>query len=86
MVTLGPLLCGKQVDFVIDSEIFTNNAKKRKRRNIDETAIFCEDFYAQFQAMKNGGIVWKYVKPLILGKILFTPNNTETWKVIQQVR
>lgn len=45
------------------------------------TAEFCRETYKNVLSMPGGKIIWSYVKPLLRGRILYTPNTT----IIQEV-
>lgn len=49
-------------------------------------AIFCKNLYLKLLTLDTGKILWNYVKPLIRGRILYTPDNEATRKIIQAVR
>lgn len=41
--------------------------------------------YQEILQSPNGALVWSFLKPIIHGKILYTPNTPEMNKVIQKV-
>lgn len=45
------------------------------------TAEFCRDIYKSVLSMPGGKIIWSYVKPLLRGRILYSPNTI----IIQEV-
>lgn len=48
-------------------------------------ADFCRSLYKEIISIEGGKIVWSFVKPLIVGKILYTPPNLAVHKVIEKV-
>lgn len=49
------------------------------------TAPFCLDLYQEILQSPNGALVWSFLKPILHGKILYTPNTPEINEVIQKV-
>lgn len=47
---------------------------------------FCQDMYQTVVQMTNGPVIWAYLKPLIMGKILYSPDTPATRTLIQKVR
>lgn len=47
---------------------------------------FCEEFYGRLQDGEYGDLQFAYLKPILLGKIFYTPDNPVTRKIIQKVR
>lgn len=47
---------------------------------------FCQDMYQTVVQMTNGPVIWAYLKPLIMGKILYSPDTPTTRMLIQKVR
>lgn len=47
---------------------------------------FCQDMYQTVVQMTNGPVIWAYLKPLIMGKILYSPDTPATRMLIQKVR
>ncbi|XP_069362244.1 uncharacterized protein ldd isoform X2 [Maniola hyperantus] len=45
---------------------------------------FCRSLYKDIISIEGGKIVWSFVKPLIVGKILYTPPNVAVQKVIKK--
>ena len=46
---------------------------------------FCEDLYETIIQMTNGPVIWAYLKPLIMGKILYSPDTPFTRMLIEKV-
>ena len=45
----------------------------------------CENLYLDIMRASGGPIIWGYLKPIIRGKILFSPNNDVTRTIVQEV-
>ena len=46
---------------------------------------FCTNMYTQIKNDTYGSIIWAYLKPIMRGKILFTPNTELTRQIIKKV-
>uniref|UniRef100_A0A8C0R712 ATP binding cassette subfamily A member 13 n=1 Tax=Canis lupus dingo TaxID=286419 RepID=A0A8C0R712_CANLU len=58
----------------------------KEKFNIPEDATpFCLNLYQEILQSPNGALVWSFLKPILHGKILYTPNTPEINKVIQKV-
>ncbi|XP_075241054.1 phospholipid-transporting ATPase ABCA1-like isoform X2 [Convolutriloba macropyga] len=51
----------------------------------DEISDFCNDVFEQFQENVVLSNLWKYAKPIIIGKILYTPQDPATQRIIAQI-
>lgn len=49
------------------------------------TAQFCRNLYEDIVNMDAGKVIWSYMKPLIRGKILFTPDVPAVRSIIEHV-
>lgn len=49
------------------------------------TAPFCLKLYQEILQSPNGALVWSFFKPILHGKILYTPDTPEIKRVIQKV-
>lgn len=49
------------------------------------TADFCRSMYKEVVSMQGGKIMWSFVKPLIMGRILYTPPLPAVTRIIQKV-
>ncbi|XP_038309867.1 ATP-binding cassette sub-family A member 13 [Canis lupus familiaris] len=57
----------------------------KEKFNIPEDATpFCLNLYQEILQSPNGALVWSFLKPILHGKILYTPNTPEINKVIQK--
>lgn len=56
-------------------------------------APFCLSFYLDLVKTPTGALIWSFLKPMIFGKILYTPDTVETraimgkvWLFLQYIR
>lgn len=49
-------------------------------------AVFCEDLYKSLQCSENGRIIWTFLKPLLQGRITYTPDNYITRSIMKEVK
>ncbi|KAK0086066.1 hypothetical protein PV325_003922 [Microctonus aethiopoides] len=76
------MLCGRPL--ISDSSEFYRllSSLKDKQTEFDDKEMnslpteFCRDTYKNFVGMSGGKIVWSYVKPLLRGRILYTPKSS----------
>ncbi|XP_061380770.1 uncharacterized protein LOC116774299 [Danaus plexippus] len=45
---------------------------------------FCRSLYKDIVSMEGGKILWSFVKPLVMGRILYTPNNPTVNRIIEK--
>ncbi|KAK7002956.1 ATP-binding cassette sub- A member 12 [Biomphalaria glabrata] len=48
----------------------------------DLPGTFCKDVYYTIRSMEFGSIIWTYLKPIMRGKILYTPDNEITRAIL----
>lgn len=48
-------------------------------------AEFCNDLFASFESSSVMSIMWSQLKPLVRGRLLYTPDTVATRLIIQQV-
>lgn len=46
---------------------------------------YCRSLYADIVNVQGGKIVWSFIKPLIMGKILYTPPNPAVNRIMEKV-
>ncbi|GAB1295813.1 ATP-binding cassette sub-family A member 13 [Apodemus speciosus] len=49
-----------------------------------DSTPFCLKLYQEILQSPNGALVWSFLKPVLHGKILYTPNSPEVNEVIQK--
>ncbi|EPY85511.1 hypothetical protein CB1_000372021, partial [Camelus ferus] len=85
-------VCTEQASFLSSSDTFMNLPRvddllgqDRDKFNIPEDATpFCLKLYQEILRSPNGALVWSFLKPVLHGKILYTPNTPEINKVVQK--
>ncbi|XP_048642550.1 ATP-binding cassette sub-family A member 13 [Marmota marmota marmota] len=86
------LVCKDQASFLSNYNMFLNLPRvnelledDKEKFNIPEDSTpFCLSLYQQILQSPNGALVWSFLKPILHGKILYTPNTSEINKVIQK--
>nr|XP_031526956.1 ATP-binding cassette sub-family A member 13 [Vicugna pacos] len=92
--SLMKTMCTEQASFLSSSDTFMNLPRvddllgeDRDKFNIPEDATpFCLKLYQEILQSPNGALVWSFLKPVLHGKILYTPNTPEINKVVEKVR
>lgn len=46
---------------------------------------FCKNVYRTIANTDMGSVIWTYIKPIMSGKILFTPDTPLTQQIIKEV-
>lgn len=95
---LMPLMCGRNISLSINDEYHLSGLSAKheakgedgltemQRKEINTLPNdFCKHLYRDVIKTPEGEITWKYLKPLIRGKILFTPDNEITRSIISKV-
>ncbi|KAM9698218.1 ATP-binding cassette sub-family A member 13 [Dama dama] len=91
--SLMKMVCKDQAPFFSSSDTFLNLPRvnellgdDKEKFNIPEDSTpFCLKLYQEILQSPNGALVWSFLKPVLHGKILYTPNTPEINKVIQKV-
>ncbi|XP_050393414.2 uncharacterized protein LOC126811654 [Patella vulgata] len=90
MPSLQPLLCGVKADDgeVKDSldvsSVVGGKAPEIRKDELDSLpSEFCRDIYREIMQKPIGSIIWSYLKPILRGKILFTPDTPLTQDIIK---
>ncbi|XP_051020674.1 ATP-binding cassette sub-family A member 13 [Acomys russatus] len=86
------LLCKDQASFLSSSNMFVNLPRvnelleddKEKFNIPHDSTPFCLKLYQEILQSPNGALVWSFLKPVLHGKILYTPNSPEINEVIQK--
>ncbi|XP_058534003.1 ATP-binding cassette sub-family A member 13 [Ochotona princeps] len=86
------MVCKDQAPFLSDSNTFINLPRvnelleeDKEKFNIPEGSTpFCLKLYQEILQSPNGALVWSFLKPVLHGKILYTPNTPGIHQVIQK--
>ncbi|KAG8510527.1 ATP-binding cassette sub-family A member 13, partial [Galemys pyrenaicus] len=86
------MICKDQTSFLSNAKTFIDLPRvnelledDKEKFNIPEDSTpFCMKLYQEILQFPNGALVWSFLKPVLHGKILFTPNTPEINKVIQK--
>ncbi|XP_035829835.1 uncharacterized protein LOC101860234 [Aplysia californica] len=93
---LTPAMCGRQVDDIFDmdydpgvivstSEDLEQGMEGDINDDIDDLPNeFCVQMYNTIRQSSIGSILWTYLKPVLRGKILYTPDNAATRAIIAE--
>uniref|UniRef100_A0A8D1DE14 ABC transporter domain-containing protein n=1 Tax=Sus scrofa TaxID=9823 RepID=A0A8D1DE14_PIG len=90
--SLMKMVCKEQASFFSRSDTFMNLPRvnelledDKEKFNIPEDSTpFCLKLYQEILRSPNGALVWSFLKPVLHGKILYTPNTQDINKVIQK--
>ncbi|XP_032730825.1 ATP-binding cassette sub-family A member 13 [Lontra canadensis] len=85
-------VCKDQASFFSGSNSFIDlprinellGGDKEKFNIPEDSTPFCLDLYQEILQSPNGALVWSFLKPILHGKILYTPNTPEINEVIQK--
>uniref|UniRef100_A0A673SY29 ATP binding cassette subfamily A member 13 n=1 Tax=Suricata suricatta TaxID=37032 RepID=A0A673SY29_SURSU len=85
-------LCKEPASFFSSSNSFINLPRvnellggDKERFNIPKDSTpFCLNLYQEILQSPNGALVWSFLKPVLHGKILYTPNTPEINEIIQK--
>ncbi|XP_045421289.1 ATP-binding cassette sub-family A member 13-like isoform X2 [Lemur catta] len=86
------MICKDHASFLSNSNMFINLPRvnelledDKEKFNIPEDSTpFCLKLYQEILQSPNGALVWSFLKPVLHGKILYTPNTPEINNVIQK--
>ncbi|KAK2493272.1 hypothetical protein MC885_009486, partial [Smutsia gigantea] len=86
------VICKEQESFFSNSNMFVNLPRvnellgeDKEKFNIPEDSTpFCLDLYQEILQSPNGALVWSFLKPVLHGKILYTPNTPEINNIIEK--
>ncbi|CAH1795290.1 unnamed protein product [Owenia fusiformis] len=59
-------------------------SEKQKKELASFSSQYCKDMFINIQTSDIGSIIWTYIKPLIRGKIPFSPNNKLTRAIMNE--
>ncbi|XP_071523722.1 LOW QUALITY PROTEIN: uncharacterized protein [Panulirus ornatus] len=81
----GQLLCGHPLHILPDSLgiLNVNDSTQKLKRQLANRTV-CETLHDDIKSLPGGNVLLHYVKPLLTGKIFYTPNNYITQSIIAQ--
>ncbi|KAL3877832.1 hypothetical protein ACJMK2_035476, partial [Sinanodonta woodiana] len=92
-LSVSSLLCGSGDIVVNDSfnlnAAISNDASTLTDSQVDEMMTlpgeFCRNLFKDIMKTEEGPIIWGYLKPVMRGKILYTPDTPITRKIMQKI-
>ncbi|CAH2055589.1 unnamed protein product, partial [Iphiclides podalirius] len=90
MADAGRMVCGKPFNThvnrlfksIIETQDLSGDADSEQLEVLPTD--FCRSLYKQIVSVNGGKIVWSFVKPLVMGKILYTPTTPVVERIIQR--
>ncbi|XP_068622894.1 uncharacterized protein ldd [Battus philenor] len=90
MADAGRMVCGKAFHThvnrffksIVETKDMSSEADPEQLKVLPTD--FCRTFYKQIVSIDGGKIVWSFVKPLVMGKILYTPSSPAVEKIIRR--
>lgn len=90
LTNASSLICGRRLELqsyklvriLIDTQDFLKAEDDEEVRALETP--FCKSIYSTIVKMGGGKIIWTYIKPLLRGKILYTPNVPLTQTIIKE--
>lgn len=89
-LVVGKLMCGKDLPAIKD-ELHLLKSSSIKSPKIDQNELnslkseFCKNGYQQIMQMRGGPVIWTWLKPILSGKVLYTPKNTATDQIVHEI-
>ena len=84
-------MCGTELPAIKD-ELHLLKSSSIKNPKIDQNELnslksdFCRNGYLQImQQMHGGAVIWTWLKPILSGKVLYTPKNYATDQIIHEI-
>ena len=84
-------MCGKEELPAIKHELHLLKSSSIKNPKIDQNELnflksdFCKNGYTQIMQMQGGPLIWTWLKPILSGKVLYTPKNYATDQIIHEI-
>lgn len=83
-------MCGKDLPAIKD-ELHLLKSSSIKSPKIDQAELaslkseFCKSGYLQIMQMHGGPVIWTWLKPILSGKVLYTPKNAATDQIVHEI-
>lgn len=88
-VILGKLMCGQPLPSLDKEMQLMKVAVKKPKINKEDLAAlpsqFCKSSYLQIMRMQGGPVIWGFLKPLLAGKVLYSPKNELTDEIMTRM-
>ncbi|RWS24384.1 ABC transporter sub-family A-like protein 5, partial [Leptotrombidium deliense] len=87
-IIAGKILCGKPLSTTTKSH---NKFSSRKTNELNKEQVqqmdseFCRNVYKQIMQMEGGPVIWSILKPLLLGKIIYSPKTKLSEEIISRM-
>ncbi|KAM5303130.1 ATP-binding cassette sub-family A member 13 isoform 2-T2 [Glossophaga mutica] len=86
------MVCKEEASFLSSSHLFLHLPRvtellgdDKEKFNIPEDSTpFCLKLYQEILQSPDGALVWSFLKPILHGQVLYTPNTPEVDKVIRK--
>lgn len=83
-------MCGKELPAIKD-ELHLLKSSSIKNPKVDQNELkslkseFCKNGYLQIMQMRGGALIWTWLKPILNGKVLYSPKNQMTDQIISEI-
>lgn len=83
-------MCGKDLPAIKD-ELHLLKSSSTRSPKIDQNELnglrseFCRSGYLQIMQMRGGPLIWTWLKPILSGKVLYTPKNYATDQIVHEI-
>ncbi|XP_028174826.1 uncharacterized protein LOC114363337 [Ostrinia furnacalis] len=91
LASAGNMLCGTPFSAAVPRLYRSVIASPDKADKPDERQLqalptdFCRSLYADVTALQGGKVVWSFIKPLLMGRVLYAPPGPAVDRIIRQV-
>ncbi|XP_054168189.1 phospholipid-transporting ATPase ABCA1-like [Oppia nitens] len=86
---LGKLMCGQTLPALSkEMQLMKVVVKKPNINEADAASLaskFCQHGYRQIMQMQGGPVIWAFLKPILAGKVLYTPKNDLTDSIMARM-
>jgi hypothetical protein len=82
-------MCGQSLPALNkEMQLMKVSVKKPNIKEADAAALpsqFCRHGYRQIMQMQGGSVIWAFLKPILAGKVLYTPKNEVTDAIMSRM-
>ncbi|KAG1669734.1 ATP-binding cassette sub-family A member 13 [Nymphon striatum] len=84
----GSVMCGNPLEVLKDKLALLDDGKGNsiniKKSELESLPTeYCQNLYRQIVKLSGGPVIWGFLKPIMQGRILYTPNSPATRLIIQ---